>query len=60
MRVVDRFPHEVVEHRLRIRMPDGTHLAGRVWRPATSEQRPVPAVLEFIPYRQRDLIAVRD
>lgn len=58
MRYVDRFPHEVVEERLRIRMSDGVHLAGRVWRPATAQ--PVPAVLEFIPYRQRDLTAVRD
>ncbi|HET6728239.1 MAG TPA: CocE/NonD family hydrolase, partial [Jiangellaceae bacterium] len=60
MRIVDRFPHEVVEDRLRIRMSDGTHLAGRVWRPTTSATRSVPAVLEFIPYRQRDLTAVRD
>jgi uncharacterized protein len=60
MRIVDRFPCEVVEHRLRIPMSDGTHLAGRVWRPETSGERPVPAVLEFIPYRQRDLTAVRD
>jgi len=60
MRIVDRFPHEVVEDRLRIRMSDGTHLAGRVWRPTTSATRPVPAVLEFIPYRQRVLTAVRD
>ena len=41
-------------------MSDGTHLAGRVWRPETSDERPVPAVLEYIPYRQRDLTAVRD
>ena len=60
MRIVDRFPHEVVEEPLRIPMSDGTHLAGRVWRPATADHRPVPAVLEFIPYRQRDLTAVRD
>jgi putative CocE/NonD family hydrolase len=60
MRIVDRFPHEVVEHPLRIRTSDGVHLAGRVWRPAVSDRRPVPAVLEFIPYRQRDLTAVRD
>jgi uncharacterized protein len=61
MRVVDQFPHEVVEEaRLRIPMSDGVHLAGRLWRPADSDERPVPAVLEFIPYRQRDLTSVRD
>jgi len=61
MKVVDRFPREVREDtRLRIRMSDGTYLAGLVWRPVTSDERPVPAVLEFIPYRQRDLTAVRD
>jgi putative CocE/NonD family hydrolase len=61
MKVVDRFPREVREDtRLRIQMSDGTHLAGRVWRPVTSDERPVPAVLEFIPYRQRDLTTVRD
>ena len=41
-------------------MSDGVHLAGRLWRPADSDERPVPAILEFIPYRQRDLTAVRD
>src|SRR6188472_749564 len=61
MRVVDQFPHKVVEEaRLRIPMSDGVHLAGRLWRPADSDERPVPAVLEFIPYRQRDLTSVRD
>ena len=61
MRVVDQFPREVVEEaRLRIPMSDGVHLAGRLWRPADSDERPVPAVLEFIPYRQRDLTSVRD
>ena len=63
MRIVDpqRFPHRVKEDaQLRIPLADGTWLAGRVWRPETSDTRPVPAVLEFIPYRQRDLTAVRD
>jgi uncharacterized protein len=63
MRIVDpqRFPHRVKEDaQLRIPLADGTRLAGRVWRPETSDTRPVPAVLEFIPYRQRDLTAVRD
>jgi len=61
VRVVDDFPHEVCEDpRIEIPLSDGTCLAGRVWRPADSGTRPVPAVLEFIPYRQRDLTAVRD
>jgi uncharacterized protein len=63
MRIVDpeRLPHRVRgDTRLRIPMSDGTCLAGRVWRPVGSDSRPVPAVLEFIPYRQRDLTAVRD
>ncbi|GAA5118382.1 CocE/NonD family hydrolase [Haloechinothrix salitolerans] len=41
-------------------MSDGTRLAARIWRPASSELEPVPAILEFIPYRQRDLTARRD
>ncbi len=44
-----------------IPMPDGTRLAGRIWLPAwASAERPVPALLELIPYRTRDLTAIRD
>ncbi|MEI2777213.1 MAG: CocE/NonD family hydrolase [Tetrasphaera sp.] len=44
-----------------IPMPDGARLAGRLWRPAwASAERPVPALLELIPYRTRDLTALRD
>ncbi|MFD6397617.1 CocE/NonD family hydrolase [Nocardia sp. NPDC060249] len=39
-------------------MPDGTRLAARIWRPVTEE--PLPAVLEYIPYRKRDLTRGRD
>ena len=63
MRVVDRqrFPHRIKEDpQLTIPLSDGTRLAGRVWRPETADLHPVPAVLEFVPYRQRDLTAVRD
>lgn len=41
-----------------IPLPDGTRLAARLWRPEGSE--PVPAVLEFIPYRKRDNTLPRD
>jgi putative CocE/NonD family hydrolase len=61
MRVVSDFPYDVVEQRHTwIEMPDGVRLAARIWRPTGSEQEPVPAILEFIPYRQNDLTAQRD
>jgi putative CocE/NonD family hydrolase len=43
-----------------IEMPDGVRLAARVWLPEGAEATPVPAVLEYIPYRRRDLTAHRD
>ncbi len=41
-----------------IEMPDGKRLAAAVWRPA--DEIPVPAILEYIPYRRRDGTAERD
>jgi putative CocE/NonD family hydrolase len=41
-----------------IPMPDGTRLAARVILPDDAEAHPVPAILEYIPYRRRD--ATRD
>ena len=43
-----------------IPLADGTRLAARIWRPVASEDDPVPAVVEMIPYRKRDLTAQRD
>jgi uncharacterized protein len=60
MRVVDSLPYETTAHPLSIPLADGTVLAGQVWRPVSSDREPVPVVLEFIPYRQRDLTSVRD
>ena len=39
-------------------MPDGVRLSARLWLPATD--KPVPAVLEYIPYRKRDMVRARD
>lgn len=39
-------------------LADGTMLSARIWRPETPD--PVPAVLEFIPYRLHDHTAARD
>ena len=61
MKLVDSFPHDVreIEHTL-IEMTDGCRLAARIWLPADASRRPVPAILEYIPYRKRDLTAERD
>ncbi len=41
-------------------MPDGCRLAARIWLPKNAEQQPVPAILEYIPYRKNDGTALRD
>ena len=43
-----------------IAMPDGTRLAARIWMPEDAEARPVPAILEYIPYRKNDKTLERD
>ena len=57
--VVSRFPHELeeIEH-VWIPMADGVRLSARIWRPADGP--PVPAILEYIPYRKRDGTRLRD
>lgn len=58
-------PHSTRTHAVRvlrhiwIPLKDGTRLAARVWLPADAEG-PVPAVLEYIPYRKNDGTAPRD
>jgi len=61
MKVVERFPYRVkmYEH-VEIPMPDGCRLAARIWLPETAERYPVPAILEYIPYRKRDMTRLRD
>ena len=48
---------EMQDHVL-IKMSDGVHLSARIWRPKTD--RPVPALLEYLPYRKGDWTAPRD
>lgn len=61
MRHVDDFPHRVLEDpHVPIAMPDGCTLSARLWRPATALERPVPAILEYLPYRKRDGTVERD
>ena len=61
MRIPASFPSNVktVEH-FWITLKDGCRLAARMWLPADAEAKPVPAVLEYIPYRKRDGTRGRD
>src|SRR6059036_2700346 len=61
MKTIHRFPHAVrVIENCWIPMADGCRLAARVWLPADAETTPVPAILEYIPYRKRDFTRARD
>lgn len=41
-------------------LPNGIRLAYRVWMPDNSSTKPVPAILEFLPYRKSDGTVMRD
>jgi len=43
-----------------IPISDGCRIAARVWMPEDAERSPVPAILEYIPYRKRDFMRARD
>ncbi|RYE54947.1 MAG: CocE/NonD family hydrolase, partial [Rhizobiaceae bacterium] len=59
--VVDTFPRTVrTVDPVFIPMPDGTRLAATIWLPDDADDRPVPAILELIPYRRRDGTVFRD
>ncbi|MEU9899305.1 CocE/NonD family hydrolase [Streptomyces phaeochromogenes] len=58
MRIRTSFPYETAHEDIRVPLPDGTRLYARVWRPLTDE--PVPALLEYLPYRLTDWTAPRD
>ncbi|MFE9116819.1 CocE/NonD family hydrolase [Streptomyces sp. NPDC007172] len=58
MHIRTEFPYETQREDVRIPLPDGTLLYARVWRPVT--EAPVPALLEYLPYRLTDWTAPRD
>ncbi|MFO1171004.1 MAG: CocE/NonD family hydrolase [Hyphomicrobiaceae bacterium] len=43
-----------------IPLKDGTRLAAQIWLPEDADANPVPAILEYLPYRKRDGTTVRD
>ena len=61
MKTAKSFPRKVQEiPHLLIPLADGTRLAARLWLPVDAERKPVPAILEYLPYRKRDGTVVRD
>jgi uncharacterized protein len=52
-------PVTVIEH-IWITLSDGCRLGARMWLPEGSAETPVPAILEYIPYRKRDGTRTRD
>lgn len=43
-----------------ITLSDSTRLSTRLWKPVDAADKPVPAILEFLPYRKRDGTTARD
>ncbi|MBW2622763.1 MAG: acetylxylan esterase [Deltaproteobacteria bacterium] len=57
----DDFPFQIREiENTWIPLSDGTRLAARIWLPENAEKDPVPAVLEYLPYRKNDGTAIVD
>ncbi|KAF4993705.1 hypothetical protein FGRMN_6282 [Fusarium graminum] len=52
-------PIDIIYHEP-ITLSDGTVLSAMIWLPKDAKSQPVPAVLEYLPYRKRDMTAVRD
>jgi putative CocE/NonD family hydrolase len=48
----------IEEENIWVPLPDGTRLAGRLWRPDGAGR--VPVILEYLPYRKRDGTRARD
>jgi uncharacterized protein len=61
IKTVTKFPRKTKEiENLWITMPDGVKLAARMFIPVDADKNPVPALLEYLPYRKRDGTHVRD
>ena len=61
MKIVTELPRRVREiENVFIELADGCRLAARIWLPADAEAAPVPAILEYLPYRKRDGTSQRD
>ena len=59
MKIVSEFPRRVrfIENTW-ITLSDGCRLAARIWLPEDAEDDPVPAILNYIPYRKNEGVAM--
>jgi putative CocE/NonD family hydrolase len=54
-KVITQFPRKVrIVENVFIPMSDGIQLAAKLWLPEDADCDPVPAILEYVPYRKRD------
>ena len=61
MKIKTNFPHTVtILENVWIPLADGSRLAAKIWLPDTAQEQPVPALLEYIPYRKSDYTSGRD
>jgi len=61
MRHITDFPREIIETPDQgIVLSDGCRLSARIWMPKDAAADPVPAILEYIPYRKRHGTLPRD
>ena len=49
-----------VDDDLGIILSDGCRLSARTWMPENAHKFPVPAILEYLPYRKRDGTVAQD
>src|SRR5215468_7985070 len=61
MDIVTQLPRKIREiENVFITLSDGCRLAARLWLPVDATEKPVPAILEYLPYRKRDGTSERD
>ncbi len=60
MHIKQDFPYEIEVINRWIPMTDGVQLAAQIWLPIDANKNPVPALLEYLPYRKNDRTKWRD
>jgi len=57
MKIIEKFPNEIeVLDPIFIELSDGVRLAARIWLPIDASDKPVPAILEYLPYRRQNAL----